>query len=51
MVSRPADISKAYGGGRTISREEMQRMDEEFSEKVKVFGPYFANISFSFHFF
>jgi hypothetical protein len=33
VFERPADISKAYGGGRTITREEMKRMDEEFERR------------------
>lgn len=33
VFERPVDISKAYGGGRTITREEMKRMDEEFERR------------------
>lgn len=32
VYERPRDISKAYGGGRSISKEEMDRMDEEMEE-------------------
>lgn len=34
VYERPADISKAYGGGRRITREEMRRMDEEYESKL-----------------
>lgn len=30
LFERPADISKAYGGGRRITREEMKLMDEKY---------------------
>lgn len=35
VFKRPRDISKTYGGGRTITREEMKRMDEEFAQREK----------------
>jgi hypothetical protein len=35
VFKRPRDISKTYGGGRVISREEMQAMDEEFQRQQK----------------
>ena len=33
VFERPADISRAYGGGRTISKDEMKKMDEEFERR------------------
>ena len=33
VFERPADISRAYGGGRRITREEMRLMDEEYQLK------------------
>lgn len=33
VFQRPRDISKAYGGGRAITREEMNRMDEEIERQ------------------
>lgn len=35
VFKRPKDISKTYGGGRVISREEMDRMDAEYEEIEK----------------
>lgn len=35
VFKRPRDISKAYGGGRAITREEMDRMDAEAEEREK----------------
>eukprot|EP01038_Epipyxis_sp_PR26KG_P013481 gene13481-18086_t len=35
LFQRPRDISQAYGGGRVISREEMDRLDEEWEKKEK----------------
>ena len=35
VFERPRDISKAYGGGRAISKEEMDRMDEEYELREK----------------
>lgn len=36
VFDRPKDISKAYGGGRVISKAEMDRMDEENEERQKL---------------
>jgi hypothetical protein len=33
VFERPRDISRAYGGGRAISKEEMDRMDAEWEER------------------
>ena len=33
VFQRPRDISKTFGGGRTITREEMKAMDEEFERR------------------
>ena len=35
VYKRPRDISKAFGGGRAITREEMDRMDAEAEEREK----------------
>jgi hypothetical protein len=35
VFQRPKDISKKFGGGRVITRAEMNRMDEEYQEKQK----------------
>ena len=35
VFQRPRDISKTFGGGRPISKEEMDRMDEEFELREK----------------
>lgn len=35
VFQRPKDISKTYGGGRVISREEMRKMDEDFEKREK----------------
>lgn len=35
VFKRPRDISKAFGGGRAITREEMDRMDAEAEEREK----------------
>eukprot|EP01035_Chromulina_nebulosa_P017194 gene17194-22714_t len=35
VFQRPRDISKSYGGGRVISREEMMKIDEEYERKQK----------------
>ena len=34
VYERPRDISKAYGGGRSISKEEMDRMDEDLDDET-----------------
>ena len=33
VFERPGDISKAYGGGRIITKEEMRKMDEDFERR------------------
>lgn len=33
VFQRPRDISKSFGGGRTISKAEMDKLDEEFEMK------------------
>lgn len=33
VFKRPKDISKTFGGGRQITREEMQKMDEEWEAR------------------
>ena len=35
VFQRPRDVSKAFGGGRVITRAEMDRMDEEYAARVK----------------
>lgn len=35
VFQRPRDISKSYGGGRTISKAEMDRLDEEYEAQQK----------------
>jgi hypothetical protein len=35
LFPRAKDISKTYGGGRVITREEMNRMDEEYAAKYE----------------
>eukprot|EP00596_Hydrurales_sp_CCMP1899_P008313 CAMPEP_0119043572 /NCGR_PEP_ID=MMETSP1177-20130426/23448_1 /TAXON_ID=2985 /ORGANISM="Ochromonas sp, Strain CCMP1899" /LENGTH=664 /DNA_ID=CAMNT_0007011939 /DNA_START=233 /DNA_END=2227 /DNA_ORIENTATION=+ len=35
LFPRAKDISKTYGGGRVITREEMNRMDEEYKDKYE----------------
>lgn len=35
VFKRPKDISKAYGGGRAITREEMDRLDAEMEEQER----------------
>ena len=35
VFQRPRDISKSYGGGRTISKAEMDRLDEEYEQQQK----------------
>ena len=32
VFKRPKDISKAYGGGKVITKEQMRKQDEEFEE-------------------
>ena len=36
VFERPRDISKTFGGGRVITRAEMDAMDEEFSRQEEV---------------
>lgn len=33
VFERPADISKTYGGGRVLTKQEMDKMDEEWEER------------------
>lgn len=35
VFQRPRDISKSFGGGRVITKEEMQAMDEEFERRER----------------
>ena len=35
VFQRPRDISKSYGGGRVITREEMRKMDAEMEAREK----------------
>jgi hypothetical protein len=35
VFQRPRDISKSYGGGRTISKAEMDRLDDEYEAQQK----------------
>jgi hypothetical protein len=33
VFQRPRDISKSYGGGRTLTKEDFRKMDEEFERR------------------
>ena len=35
LFQRPRDISKSFGGGRIITRAEMDKMDDEYAARVK----------------